>query len=210
MPVPGGRDIVPAVNELLNLPFAFKVATQDYHPVDHISFNAIHEPPNNIPYESTVTMINPSNPSETRQTTIWPVHCVQGTKGAQIISEIDTSHFEFIVEKGKDKRVEMYSGFADAFGNKSDVSASLDLAALLSSRGITHVYIVGLTGDCCVKCTAIDAKKEGLEVYVVEEGTRSVDSGEKGWAAAKQELELAGVQVVSINGSQVGRVKGLV
>ena len=151
-------------------------------------------------------MTNPSNPVQTKETTVWPVHCVQGTIGAEFIPEINASRFEYVVEKGKDKRVEMYSGFADAFGNKSD-AASLDLAALLNAQGISHVYTVGLAGDYCVKCTAIDAKKEGFEVYVVEEGTRSVESGESGWGAAKLEFQAVGVQVVSVNGPQVGRVK---
>lgn len=150
---------------------------------------------------------NPRNPSESKELPLWPVHCVQGTSGADIIPEIDASKFDFVVEKGRDKGTEMFSGFADIFGNKSGVS--LDLAALLKEGGITHVYTVGLTGDYCVKCTAIDARMEGFESFVVKEGTRSVDEGKNGWGAAMKEFQAAGVLVVSINDQQVDRVKAL-
>ena len=206
--VSGGRDIAPLINDLLRFSFALKIATKDYHSKGHVSFDTSHDPPNNKAFESQVTMTNLLNPSETKKTTLWPVHCVQGTPGTDLIPEIDAFHFKIVVEKGRDKRVEMYSAFADIFGNKSD-AANVDLAALLRHHAITHVYIVGLAGDYCVKHTAIDAKREGFEVYVIEEGTRSVDSGEAGWGAAKQELQGAGVQVISINGLQVDKVKNL-
>ena len=206
--VRGGRDIAPLINDLLSAPFTLKIGTKDFHPEDHVSFNTSHSPPNNKSFESLATMTNPCNSNETKQTPIWPVHCVAGTPGAEIISEIEVSKLDFIVQKGRDKRVEMFSGFADAFGNKSD-GASLDLAAMLKESAITHVYVAGLTGDCCVRCTALDAKQEGFEVCVIEEATRSVDPGEQGWGSAVKEFHEAGIEVVSIAGSQVKRVKGL-
>lgn len=106
------------------------------------------------------------------------------------------------MEKGKDKRVEMFSAFSDGFGNKSE-AASLDLADLLRSHGIDRVHIVGLAGDFCVKSTALDARKEGFEVVVIKEGVRSVDEGSDGWGAAVQILEIANVKLVSINSPEV-------
>lgn len=199
----GGRDIANTINDLLSLPFALKVATKDYHPENHISFLG----PNDEAFKSTATMTNPSNPSETKQTPIWPVHCVAGTPGSDFIPEINSSAFDFVVEKGRDKRVEMYSGFADAFGNKSD-AASVDLAAKLSDNNISHLYVVGLTGDCCVKATAIDGKRAGFEVYVLEEVQRSVIAGEDGWVRAKKEMAEVGVMVVSVEGPEVKRLRG--
>lgn len=103
----------------------------------------------------------------------------------------------------------MYSGFSDAFGNKTD-AASEDLAALLKRQDIAHVYIVGLAGDCCVLWTAQDAKREGFEnVYVIEEAVRSVNPGANGWGVAVQEMEKIGVKLVSISGPEVGIVKNL-
>ena len=103
----------------------------------------------------------------------------------------------------------MFSAFADVFGTKSPGAASQDLAELLNQAGISHVFVVGLAGDYCVKCTALDAKKEGFEVYVVQEATRSVNGGEKGWGASTKELGEAGIKIISIDGTEVERVKSL-
>ena len=191
------------------MPFAFKIATRDFHPQDHVSFHTSHGPPNNRPFESSVKIHDPGNESRTHEIPIWPVHCVQGTKGAEIIPEIDVSKFDMIVEKGRDKRLEMFSAFADVFGNKSSDAASVDLADTLKDAGITHVFVVGLAGDYCVRCTAIDAKKEGFEVYVIEDVTRSVDAGEKGWGASKKDMEMMGIMIIKSDGPEVERVKSL-
>ena len=103
----------------------------------------------------------------------------------------------------------MFSAFADVFGRKPSVVDSQDLAGLLNRAGATHVFIVGLAGDYCVKCTALDARKEGFEVHVVQEGTRSVDAGEKGWGAATKEMGKAGIEIISIEGPELERVKSL-
>lgn len=102
----------------------------------------------------------------------------------------------------------MFSGFADCFGNKTD-AASFDLAEVLREAAISHVYVVGLAGDYCVRCSAIDAKKEGFNVCVVEDATRSVDPGEKGWGSAKKELQQFGIKIVSIGGPEVKMVRNL-
>lgn len=204
----GGRDIAPAINSLLSLPFAVKIATKDAHPQDHVSFATSHSPPKKA-FESVLRILNPSDETQSYEIPLWPAHCVQGTDGFEIIPEIDESKLDEVVEKGRDRRLEMFSGFADVFGSKSSEAASQDLAGLLHRAGITHVFTVGLAGDYCVKCTALDAKKEGFEVYVVQEATRSVDAGENGWGAATKELGKAGVEIISIEGPEVARVKSL-
>jgi len=206
--VSGGREIVPIINDLLSLPFALKIATQDFHPQEHVSFEASHPPPNNIPFESHVKITNTSNRSDIQEIPIWPVHCVKGTKGAAIIPELNSSKLSKVLEKGRTKDVEMFSGFADCFGNKTD-AASFDLAEVLREAAISHVYVVGLAGDYCVRCSAIDAKKEGFNVCVVEDATRSVDPGEKGWGSAKKELQQFGIKIVSIGGPEVKMVRNL-
>ncbi len=203
----GGRQLVPTINALLSLPFTLKIATKDFHPADHISFASNHEPPDNTPYESFVTMTNPLNRAESQRTRLWPVHCVQGSPGAEIIPEIDGSMFDAVVEKGMDRNVEMYSAFADPFGRK--LGTNLDLAAMLNDSDISHVYVVGLAGDYCVSCTAIDAQKEGFKVYVVREGVKSVDPSDNGWGAAVRTMEEIGVNIVGLNGDEVNKVRQL-
>jgi len=64
--VPGGRDIAPAINSLLALPFALKIATRDFHPRDHVSFASQHA--EKQAFTSNHTIINPENPQETQET----------------------------------------------------------------------------------------------------------------------------------------------
>ncbi|KAF2265508.1 Isochorismatase hydrolase [Lojkania enalia] len=199
--VQGGRDIVPSINELLAFPFAVKIATKDFHPQDHISFASNHQPPNNKPFESTITIQNPLNPEETEETRLWPDHCVQGTKGSELVPELDVSKVQHIVEKGQDKRVEMYSAFADPF--TTNVSRS-NLAQILKDVGITDVYVVGLAADYCVKFTALDSVKEGFKTWVVGEATKAVDTS--ALPEVHKEYEKVGVSVIGMG--DLTKVKG--
>ncbi|KAJ7258103.1 Isochorismatase-like protein [Mycena haematopus] len=192
--VSGGRDIIPIVNSLLGSPyFDFKVATKDWHPADHISFAANHPPPNNRPFESFAKVINPYNPSESYETRLWPVHCVQGTLGAELVPELDIHKVHKIVEKGQDKRVEMYSAFTDPFENPC--VAQSELRGYLRDNGVGKVYVVGLAMDYCVAATAKHAVREGFDAYLIEDATKAVDPGD-GWNKAKADMESIGIRIV--------------
>ncbi|KAE8350225.1 Isochorismatase-like protein [Aspergillus coremiiformis] len=204
-----GRSIAPTVNSLLAHPgFTIRVATQDYHPENHISFASNHPPPNNRPFESKVPVHNPApgKENETKLQDLWPVHCVGGTKGADIIPEIDQSNIDLYVKKGMNPEVDMYSAFADVFGNVDPTiigqSVNVDLRSFLANNGITTVFVTGLAGDYCVKHTAIGAAKAAFTSYVVEDATRCVAPG-SGWEEAKQELRAAGVSLVRSDGPEI-------
>lgn len=203
--VQDGRAIVPTVNRLLALPFALKVATKDFHPPDHVSFASNHAAPDNVPFVTTITIANPLNPAETQTTRLWPDHCVQGTPGAELIPELDAARVTDVVEKGQDKRVEMYSAFCDPF--RRPTVARSGLADLLRGAGVSDVFVVGLAMDYCVKFTALDAAREGFKTVVVTEGTKAVDPGR--WGEAQKELEDAGVRLVSVDGEEVKKVENL-
>lgn len=189
------------------MPFTLRIATRDFHPSHHVSFSTAHSPPNNKAFESKTEIFNPKNPAESISIPIWPAHCVQGTPGAELIPELDQSRLDEIIDKGRDKQVEMFSAFADAFGNKASTAASFDLSGFLREKGIGQVFVVGLAGDYCVRCTALDACKEGFEVFVIDEAVKSIDSGADGWESVKAELQAMGVQVISINGPEVQAIK---
>lgn len=208
-----GRDTIPVVNELLSLPFANKIATKDWHPPDHVSFASNHGPPNNVAFESTTTIVHPSNPSRTYETRLWPVHCVENTPGAELVAEMLSDRFDVIIEKGIDSRVEMYSAFTDPFHEppftpESTSISTSKLPKVLSDKGITHVYVVGLAQDYCVKASAIDSVRFGYETFVVVEGTRAVAPGE-GWEAAEKDMVTAGVRMVAMDGEEVEWVRKL-
>ncbi|EXJ61837.1 hypothetical protein A1O7_02267 [Cladophialophora yegresii CBS 114405] len=207
--VSGGRDIVPLINKLLASPrFVLKVLTQDWHPTDHISFAANNPGPNNKPFESFVDVQNlvGKKPEQTMKQRLWPVHCVQGSKGAEIIDGLDISDVRFSVKKGQDPQVEMYSAFSDSFGNLTYGAGGVShsLAEELVTEQITHVYVVGLAGDYCVKDTALGSAKAGFTTYLVEEAQRCVDPST--WPDVKSALAQGSVTLVSIDGSEVRQV----
>ncbi|GAB7357569.1 hypothetical protein MBLNU459_g0080t1 [Dothideomycetes sp. NU459] len=203
--VQGGRDIAPTINALLDLPFDLRIATQDWHPRDHISFASNHPPPDNKPFESHITIRNPHNAAETQTSRLWPDHCVQGTKGSEIVPELHVSKVQHFIKKGQDKRVEMYSAFDAPFTNPS--VARSGLATLMKDAGITHIYTVGLAFDYCVKCTAIDAAKEGFTTYVVREGCKPVDPSREAQDAAAKDFASHGVTIISEVGPEIDRVR---
>lgn len=205
----GARDTIPLINKLLKSPsFSFKVATQDYHPMDHISFAINHEAPNNKPFESFVDMPNlvANRPEQTMKQRLWPVHCVLGTKGAEIVEGILVDKVDFFVKKGMDSRVEMYSAFADSFGNLTSGAGgvSVDLDKIFKDRGIETLFVVGVAGDYCVKHTALDAAKAGFKVFVIEDAQRCVDPAE--WQNVKKEFADASVKVVTMDSTDVQKV----
>jgi len=222
-----GRDVTPHINKLLSSPaFSLRVATRDWHPHNHISFADNH--PGKKPFVDTVNIVNPlhrhhdddggeAKAPEAIETRLWPVHCVQNTPGAQLIPELDASKLDTVIDKGTDPRVEMYSPFFDPFTPLPAAAAKgpareearrvcdSGLADVLASRGITHVYVVGLAADYCVQSAAVDAVKLGYVVYVVEEATRAVDP--EAWEdKGKAEMQGKGVKVVSMQGEEVRRV----
>lgn len=124
---------------------------------------------------------------------LWPVHCVQGTPGAELVPELEAKRLDRIVDKGTDARVEMYSAFAAPF--REPVVGRSGVAEALRLAGACRVYVVGLAADYCVKASAEDAVREGFEVVVVRDGTRAVDAAKIEECFA--ELEKAGARVVA-------------
>lgn len=189
------------VNALLRLPiFVTRVATKDWHPTDHISFASNHV--GKEPFVDYVTVVNPHNADESYESLVWPVHCVQGTPGAELVPELETGLLDQIIEKGTDPRIEMYSAFYTPFIAPRVGDSGLKDA--LREKAVTDVYVVGLAGDYCVKNTALDAVAEGFRTYIVEEGTKPVDA--EGWDECRSELDGRGVKLVSLHGPEIRRL----
>jgi nicotinamidase-related amidase len=130
---------------------------------------------------------------------------VQGTKGAELLPELDAGKIDHIVEKGQDKRVEMYSAFADPF--KSPRVTESNLAKTLRDANVTDVFVVGLAADYCVKHTALDSAKEGFKTWVIGEATKAVDPSSSD--DVRKEYEKHGVLVITKDDAQVEKVKKL-
>lgn len=201
--MPGGREVATPINLLLSdSGFAVRLATLDHHPQDHVSFASNHDGASNF---ETITIGNPKNSEEYQEAMLWPDHCVQGTKGAQLISELDQSKLTHVVKKGEDARVESYSAFGPPF--RSPRIGESDLGKILHDEGITHVFCVGLAFDFCVKCTAVDAAEEGFKTYVIEEASKASDQSETGLQKVRQELLNHGVTVISMDSEILRKIR---
>jgi len=177
--VPGGDEIIPVVNNLQEK-FDLVVATQDWHPQNHMSFASNHK--GKEPFE----MIELGGMDQI----LWPDHCVQNSKGAEFHPELNTTKIETIFRKGMDSEIDSYSGFYDN-GHKK----STGLAGYLREKGATELYFCGLAADVCVYYSIKDALKEGFSATLIEEATRALDN--KKFAEMKAELQGLGLKEIS-------------
>lgn len=178
--VPHGTDVVPLVNALRER-FPVVATTQDWHPRDHVSFAANHD--GRAPLERLAL-------GDGRTQVLWPVHCVQGSRGAELHDELRVAPAtDIAVRKGTDAAHEAYSGFRD------DVGTSSGLAETLHARGVDTVYVCGLAYDYCVGWTALHAADAGFRCFIVSDATRGIarDSCD----AMREALDARGVVNVS-------------
>lgn len=157
--VAGGDEIAEPVKRLAR-EFEHVLATRDWHPPDHASFETEGGP--------------------------WPVHCVQGTHGAEFhpaMSEID---LDTVVDVGVGREDEGYSGFEKS-----------KLEELLRERGVDEVAVVGLATDYCVRASAIDSARRGFETTVVTDAIRSVEVEPGDGERALEEMSAAGAKLAT-------------
>ena len=177
--VPAGDEILPLVNELQKS-FDLVVATQDWHPKNHKSFASNHTGKN--PFD-TITLHG-------LKQVLWPDHCIQGSRGAQLHDQLDVNKVEAIFRKGMDVEIDSYSAFYD-----NGYKKSTGQAGYLRERKVQKVFVCGLAADYCVFFTAKDALKENFETYIIEDATRAIDSN--GFVKAKDEILSTGGQIIS-------------
>lgn len=156
--VPNGDVIIPTINDL-QLKYNLVVATQDWHPHTHKSFATSHT--DGVEFQQIEWQGIPQ--------VLWPVHCVQGSQGAEISPLLHTERVEVIFRKGMDEDVDSYSAF---FDNHRRKQTGLD--GYLRGKGIKEVHICGLAADYCVFYTAMDALSLGYDTTIIEAATQSI------------------------------------
>jgi nicotinamidase/pyrazinamidase len=147
-----GDRIIPKINKLTGSgKFDLVVATQDWHPQNHISFAKSH-------------MVDPF--TQVGEKTVWPDHCVQGSKGAELRPSLNQNHINMILRKGVGLSIDSYSAFADDDGEETGLRKYLD--------GVDEIYIVGIA----TKATALDAvtawRDNSPNVYVVRDACAGI------------------------------------
>jgi len=180
LPVAGGDQIVPLVNRLARA-FENVILTMDWHTPGHVSFASSHA--GKKPFESV------SLPYGTQ--VLWPDHCIQGTKDADLVPGLQIPHAHLVIRKGHRRHIDSYTAFYEADGK-----TPTGHTGNLRERGIGQTIFVGLATDFCVAWSALDARKSGFAAYVIEDATRGIDAGGslgKAW----QDMTGAGVKRIA-------------
>lgn len=158
--IANASSILPFVNErIVSGEYALVVATQDMHPEGHVSFG------------------------------LWPRHCVQFTRGAELHPGLASDCVDLIWRKGLDARVDSYGAFKDNEGRSSQ------LADLLRAKGIATVDIVGLATDYCVGNTALQAA-EHFQTRVLLRGCKGVGLQARDIPEMLDRMRQAGVKLI--------------
>lgn len=179
-----GNGLVPLINRL-GAQFRNVVITQDWHPAHHVSFASSHG--GRRPFDSITLPYGPQ--------TLWPDHCVQATRGAQLHADLDLPHAQLILRKGCNAGIDSYSAFVEA-----DRTTQTGLAGYLKERSIDSVFVVGLALDFCVAWSALDARSAGFNTWVIADACKAIDLD---GSLAKASKDLAAAGVVRINSADV-------
>ncbi len=179
--VKDGEAVVPVINGLSKR-FFNVVATQDWHPADHLSFASNH------PGKRVNDVVNLLGIEQV----LWPDHCVAGSHGADFHPDLDTTGFSLIVRKGRRKEIDSYSAFFE-----NDRKTPTGLHGYLKDTGVKELYLCGLATDYCVYYSAMDAVKLGYGVYLVEDAVRGVDFPQGNIERSISRMKEAGVILIS-------------
>jgi nicotinamidase/pyrazinamidase len=154
-----GDAIIPRINALMD-EFPVVVLTQDWHPLDHSSFAANH------PGAQAFSVVEmPYGPQ-----VLWPIHCVQGTAGAEMHPNLRNDPAQLVIRKGFRSGIDSYSAFFE-----NDHKTPTGLEGYLRARGVTALTLVGLATDFCVAYSALDAARLGFAVTVLQGACRAID-----------------------------------
>jgi nicotinamidase/pyrazinamidase len=182
--IKGADEAIPVINRLAAM-FSNVVLTQDWHPAGHISFASAH--PQHAAFETVALPYG-------RQT-LWPDHCVQGTRGADLHPRLAAPHAALLLRKGFRPEIDSYSAFFE-----NDHKTLTGLAGYLRERGLSRLFLAGLALDFCVRFSSEDARRLGFEPFVVEDACRAIDQ-DGSLAAAHTSLRACNIGLIT--GAQI-------
>lgn len=180
--VAGGDEVVAPLNKLsarFSASGGKVVATQDWHPRNHVSFASSH--PGAKPFDVVAVPV-PEAPSADRadgptpaavDQTLWPDHCVQGSGGADFHPDLDLKPVSLILRKGGRAALDSYSAF---FENDRRTPTGLD--GWLKGLDLRTVFLGGLATDFCVLYSALDAVRLGYQTIIFLDACRGVGAPE--------------------------------
>jgi nicotinamidase/pyrazinamidase len=175
--VEDGDAVVPVINAIMPL-FHRVVATQDWHPPDHVSFASSHLG------RKPLDLVDAGGIEQM----LWPDHCVQATRGAELHPRLESGRIELVLRKGLRRNLDSYSAFFE-----NDRRTDTGLRFYLKGMGTRDIYLCGLATDYCVCASALDARKLGFRVALVKDACRGVDHPTGSVQEALAKMEKAGV-----------------
>lgn len=198
LPVPGGDKVVAVLNQYIKI-FAQKklpiFASRDWHPKKTRHFSR---------YSGI-----PSTDKAYREKTgkkfggLWPVHCVQGTKGAEFHPKLKLTKETVILSKGTNPEEDSYSAFQAEDNNRQP------FLNLLKIFGVEELYVGGLATDYCVKFSSLDALKNGFKVRLLADAVKGVNLKPRDSEEAIEEMVKQGAKTITINKVIPRRLKNL-
>jgi nicotinamidase/pyrazinamidase len=178
--VEDGDAVVSVINRIMPL-FDRVIATQDWHPADHVSFASQHHG------RKVLDIVDAGGIEQV----LWPDHCIQGTRGADLHPRLSTGRIELVLRKGFHRSLDSYSAFFE-----NDHRTDTGLRFYLKGLRATEVVVCGLATDYCVRATALDARRLGFSVTVVRDACRGVDTPQGSIAEALAAMAKSGVKIL--------------
>ena len=182
--VPDGDAVIDPILRITDR-FEHIILTQDWHPAGHASFASAHA--GKRPFEQIELSYG--------MQTLWPDHCVQGSKGAEFHQALHLPRAELILRKGFRPRIDSYSAFFE-----NDRVTPTGLAGYLDERNLNRIFLAGLAYDFCVGYSALDARRLGLSAVILRDACRAIDLN---GSVAKIEAEVDRAGVVLIQSAEV-------
>jgi nicotinamidase/pyrazinamidase len=179
--VPRGDEVIPIINRLQAL-YDVVLATQDWHPADHVSFASNH----------AGRLVGDEIEIDGIRQMLWPVHCVQGTWGAEFAPGLDRQRIERVFHKALDPNIDSYSTFFDNGHRRAT-----GLGDYLAGRGASEVHLCGLALDYCIRYSALDSRMLGFDTTVIVDACRGIEAHVGDVQAALDQMRDAGVRLAS-------------
>ena len=183
--VPQANMIIPVINKIQSY-FDLILATQDWHPGDHQSFASDHA--GKKPFDKLLL--------HGSLQTLWPDHCIQGSKGAELHRDIESNKIAAIFRKGMDREIDSYSAFYD-----NNHNSSTGLAGYLKDKGASEIHFCGLAADICVYYSILDSILEGFSATLIEDASRPLIPDK--FDDIKCEIAKQGVRIITSEELQV-------